>query len=74
MPEDILTGVTLIVDDPAMYLDERNNPRTGRRLIYRLPDETSIEVQVTIKEYKDPTIVKAKLIELVKAHLALRAF
>ena len=74
MVENLLKGVRLVVDDPSMFLDDRGNPRTGRKLIFRGPDETSYEVNLTMAEYRDPAVVKAKLTELVTAHNALTSF
>jgi hypothetical protein len=55
-----------------MFLDDRGNPRSGRKLIFRGEDETSYEVNLTMQEYRDPTIVRARLTELVLAHNALK--
>lgn len=74
MVENLLKGVRLVVDDPSMYLDDRGNPRTGRKLIFRGEDETSYEVNLTMVEYRDPAVVKARLIDLVNAHNALKSF
>lgn len=73
MPTDVLTGIRLIVDDPTIFLDERNNPKAGRKLIYRLADETAIEINVSMSEYKDPAGIRAKLLDLATAHKALSA-
>ena len=74
MAENLLKGVRLVVDDPSMFLDDRGNPRTGRKLIFRGEDETSYEVNLTMQEYRDPAVVKAKLTELVVAHNSLKSF
>jgi len=63
---------TLVLDDPASYLDERGNPRTGRRLLYRGEDDSTYELTVSLTEYKDPDTVKAKLKALTDAHEALK--
>jgi len=73
MVESLLKGVRLVVDDPSMFLDDRGNPRTGRKLIFRGEDETSYEVNLTMQEYRDPAIVRARLTELVLAHNALKS-
>ena len=62
---------TLILDDPAMYLDERGNPRQGRRLVFQGPDDVKFELTVTATEYKDAEAVKAKLKAMVDAHTSL---
>jgi len=62
---------TLILDDPAMYLDERGNPRQGRRLVFQGPDDVKYEITVTATEYRDAEAVKARLKELTGAHTAL---
>lgn len=74
MVENILKGVRLVVDDPSMFLDDRGNPRTGRKLIFRLEDETAVEINLTMVEYRNPEVVKAKLTEMVAAHNALKSF
>lgn len=74
MVENLLKGVRLVVDDPNMFLDERGNPRTGRKLIFRLEDETAVEINLTMVEYRNPAIVKEKLTEMVAAHNALKSF
>lgn len=73
MPDDALSGARLIVDDPTMFLDERGNPKQGRKLIYRLPDETALEVNVSMSEYRDPAGIRAKLLEMAKSHKSLSA-
>jgi hypothetical protein len=74
MADNLLKGIRLVVDDPSMFLDDRGNPRTGRKLIFRGEDETSYEVNLTMQEYRDPAVTKAKLTELVTAHNALKSF
>jgi hypothetical protein len=73
MAEDALTGARLIVDDPTMFLDERGNPKQGRKLIYRLPDETALEINVSMSEYKDPAGIRAKLLDMATSHKKLSA-
>jgi len=72
MPDNELAGVRLVVDDPTIYLDERGNPKTGRKLIYRLPDETAIELNVSLAEYRDKVGIRAKVLDMVKAHKDLQ--
>jgi len=72
MPDDELTGARLVVDDPTMFLDDRGNPKTGRKLIYRLADETAIELNVSMSEYGDKAGIRAKVLGLAKAHKALQ--
>jgi len=62
---------TLVLDDPAMYLDERGNPRQGRRLVFQGAGDVKFELTVTATEYKDAEAVKARLKEMVDAHTAL---
>lgn len=71
MATDEMTGARLVVDDPTMFLDERGNPKTGRKLIYRLADETALELNVSLTEYRDPAGVRGKLLDMAKAHKAL---
>ena len=72
MIDNLLKGIRMVVDDPSMFLDDRGNPRTGRKLIFRGEDETTYEVSLTMQEYRDPAVVWAKLKELVSAHNALK--
>jgi len=68
MVEKVASKYTLVLDDPAMYLDERGNPRSGRRLVFALEDDTRFEVTVTPAEYQNQAAIKAKLALLVEAH------
>ena len=64
-------GYNLIVDDPCMYLDERSNPQTGRRLIFQGPDGTHFELKVAMSVYRNAAEVKRLLADLIDAHNAL---
>jgi hypothetical protein len=61
----------LVYDEPAVFMDERGIAQSGRRLGFRLDDGTILEVHATMQEYKEPAKVKAKLKELIDAHMAL---
>ena len=62
------TKYELIMDDPAMYLDTRGNPRSGRRLVFLGPGDVRFELTVTPDEYRNSDTIKAKLKELADAH------
>jgi len=64
------TTYDLVLDDPAMFLDERGNPRQGRRLVFRGPDGETYEITVDMTRYKNTDAVKAELKALVDAHKA----
>ena len=69
MPVDYV----LVTDDPAMYLDDRGNPRHGRRLIYRGGEDAVYELMVTDTEYANPETIKKRLAALVASHTALKS-
>jgi len=58
----------LVIDDPAMYLDERGNPRQGRRLVFLGPGDVRFEMTVTPEQYRNTETVKALLKTMVDAH------
>jgi len=61
----------LVLDDPAMFLDVRGNPRQGRRLVFRGPDGSTYELTVDMATYKNADAIKAELKALVDAHRAV---
>lgn len=64
---------TFELDEAWTFLNARGNPVQGRRLTYRLDDGTVISVDVTMPEYSQADVVRAKLEEKIAAHEALKA-
>jgi hypothetical protein len=64
-------SVTIVQDEPWVFLDARKNPVNGRKITGQLADGTYIDVDITEQEYKSAASVKAKLQEKAKSHYAI---
>ena len=58
----------LVQDEPWVFLDVRKNPVNGRKLTYQLSDGTYLELDASMQEYANPTVLKPRLQALIKAH------
>ena len=58
----------LVQDEPWVFLDARKNPVNGRKLTYQLSDGTYLELDASMQEYANPSVLKPRLAALIKAH------
>ena len=61
----------IVQDEPWMFLDVRSNPVNGRKITFQIQDGTLFDVDVTMVEYHNPSLIKAKIEKLIASHEAL---